>query len=164
MLKSAIETLDKNDPDNWTGDDQPRVDVVSKLVGRDVTRKEITEAMLEPEIVTPAPPVAVTGVELFEEADTALRAKMVELNAIQQEVDALRMRCNALRRYEPSHGSTKQQRTDGVRTYIKRQHEIRMAKAMENQRRAAIAPAPLDTRSGIDRALQDKSNRNRPKF
>jgi hypothetical protein len=164
MLKSAIETLDKNDPDNWTGDDQPRVDVVSKLVGRDVTRKEITEAMLEPEIVTPEPLKAVTGPELFAEADGLLQIKLIELAAVQKDVDTLRMRCNALRRYEPKHGSTKQERTDSVRHYIQRQHEVRMAKAMENQRRAAIAPAPLDTRSGIDRALQDKGNRNRPKF
>lgn len=162
MLKSAIETLDPTNPDHWTSDKQPRVEVVSKLVGREVTRKEITEALLEP-VAAPEAPVPKTGAELYEETHALLEAKLEIKRAVGQEVEALERRLKQLRRYQPQSGQTKEQKAQGIRDYIKTQHEVRMAKAMANKAREAAYPSPVDTRSALDKALQDKSNRNRPR-
>ena len=43
-IEQALQTLDKDADDHWTSDGMPRVDAVTNALGRDVTRKEITEA------------------------------------------------------------------------------------------------------------------------
>lgn len=43
-ILEALATLDHEDPKHWTDDGAPLVEVVSELVGSEVTRKEITDA------------------------------------------------------------------------------------------------------------------------
>lgn len=43
-IEEALRQLDPTNDDHWTGDGLPRVDVISGIVGRAVTRKEITDA------------------------------------------------------------------------------------------------------------------------
>lgn len=42
-LKQALANLDTSDESHWTSDGLPRVDVVSTMIGVDVTRKQITD-------------------------------------------------------------------------------------------------------------------------
>lgn len=44
-LRELIATLPRDNDENWTSDGRPRVDAVSRMAGRDVTRKEINLAM-----------------------------------------------------------------------------------------------------------------------
>lgn len=46
-ILEALNTLDKDDDENWTADGAPRVDVVSALVGRELKRQEIVDAAPE---------------------------------------------------------------------------------------------------------------------
>ena len=166
MLKTVIEALDKNDPENFTSDGSPRVDVVSKLVGREVSRKEITEVMLAP-VEEPAPAPAPRAKSLGEQYDDAVAALSIAdqtFSAAKEERDLLQRKVSRLSRFAPSGEVTREDATKGRKNYIQRQHEIRMAKAMETKRRNELVPPAIDGRSRIDAALQDKSNRNRPKF
>lgn len=43
-LPTALQQLDAGNDDHWTADGLPRVEVVSGLIGNDVTRKQITNA------------------------------------------------------------------------------------------------------------------------
>lgn len=44
-IKEALSKLDPNNKDHWTGDGLPLVQAVSDLIGKDVTRKEVTDAL-----------------------------------------------------------------------------------------------------------------------
>lgn len=43
-IKEALEQLNHEDDDSWTEDGLPKVEVVRKITGSDVTRREITDA------------------------------------------------------------------------------------------------------------------------
>lgn len=44
-IKDALAQLDPQNNDHWTGDSLPLVQAVSDLVGKDVSRKEVTDAL-----------------------------------------------------------------------------------------------------------------------
>lgn len=44
-LREAYESLDKANPSQWTADGLPRLDVLTKMVGKQVTRKELLDLL-----------------------------------------------------------------------------------------------------------------------
>ncbi len=68
-LKDALKSLDKNDKSNFTNDGQPRLDVLSKLVGRQVTRDDLKNASKTSESKT-------VGSESSEDNEKSLKEEM----------------------------------------------------------------------------------------
>lgn len=72
-IKQALGQLDPHDPDHWTGDGLPRIDVMRKLTGvAKLTRQEITNgdpAFTRGGGVTPAVPVTSEDPELNDHAE-----------------------------------------------------------------------------------------------
>lgn len=166
MLKAAIDSLEKGNPKHFTNDDQPRVDVVSEIVGREVSRKEITEAMLAPqEPIPPAQPEPeLTAVEKFHEADLLLNEKLKQLAIFQEEIKTLEYQRTALEQRAGISERTPQQDTEARMTYIKMQNEIRAAKANEANEIRKKLGIPSTVKSPLDLAMSPQRGKGRPKF
>ena len=78
-IREALSQLDSMNDDHWTGDNVPRLDVLSDLVGRKVTRKEVFDAapkFSRSSMEIPTEPKADSGAEGEGEPDTGSFATM----------------------------------------------------------------------------------------
>jgi len=166
MLKAAIDSLEKGNPKHFTNDDQPRVDVVSEMVGREVSRKEITEAMLAPQepIARAQPAPELTAAEKFREADQLMNEKLRQLTILQEEIKAIEYQRVTLEQHAGLTQRTPQQDTDARMKYIKKQNEIRMAKANETNEIRKKLGIPSNVKSPLDLAMSPQRGKGRPKF
>ena len=166
MLKAAIDSLEKGNPKHFTNDDQPREDVVSEMVGREDSRKEITEAMLAPQepIARAQPEPELTAAEKFHEADLLLNEKLKQLAIFQEEIKTLEYQRAALEQRAGISERTPQQDTEARMAYIKMQNEIRAAKANEANEIRKKLGIPSSVKSPLDLAMSPHRGKGRPKF
>lgn len=78
-IREALSQLDSMNDDHWTGDNVPRLDVLSELVGRKVTRKEVFDAapkFSRTSMEIPTEPTADSGAEGGGEPETGSFATM----------------------------------------------------------------------------------------
>ena len=186
MLKSIIDDLEKGNPDHYTSNGLPRVDVVSEKAGRDVTRKEINEAMLSEPVTVEAEPVMepivveeqkpliqvepevkaepATKEEQLKAVQDALDEKRKQIEVLNSEIEKLKLHEYALIRNVKPVERTSQEDTDERMKYIRKQNELRMARYNEANEIRKKLGLPDNAKSPIDAAMARKVGRGRPQY
>lgn len=155
-LDDALASLDSGVDDHWTTDGQPKISYVSGLVGRQVTRTEITEAAPQltrdtatvPE-AAPEPVKEPTLEEKIGDAKDRRKAAQVAFAAAQADLAAME---DEVTRLEQEHYEATFQPQDNaalIRAYLDRQKKNKAAAKGSSQEHRA----PIDV---------DASNRRRP--
>ena len=187
-ILKALQELDVLDDDNWTTDGAPLVDVVSKIVGEAVTRRDIVEAspafsrsnpsgeVIESEEETTDPEEASTdknqdvSVALnkmsFEElqdvydnlAEQRLKNEKA-VEALKEEGAKLKLQQGEVKVWLHSFKENSSD-TSAIQDYIKSQTAARADRAARrNKVLQHISPKDMDPRAPIDAAMSRKTNR-----
>lgn len=167
-IRNAIEQLEKNNDAHFTSDGQPRVDAVSALVGKEVTRKEITDAALDPVVeVVPAPAAKPTGEEVYaklQAEQVEIRNQLAALTARQKTITYTLSRMEQFNPYRPL---TPREQSEQKMRYIRQQGESRAQQHAEMEiARKALGLKASATGSTLDAAMSRKTGRGgkRPNF
>ncbi len=162
LIKEALELLDHDEDEDWNEDGAPRMEAVSALVGRDVSRQEITDSA----------PGFSRGVDAAPEEPKVEESKQIakldlQISALQSDQGVIEDNIRELKREravlssairpEYNHNLDQARRME----HIRRQREHREGRAAA--RHAAlrgIDPKHLQPASPIDHAMATRKSRH----
>lgn len=157
MLKSILKELDPTDKTKWTADGQPRVDVIGNMLGKEVTRKEISEALMELQSE------AEDKQEVTAEPENPIPALEAQLNSISAQIKALEAQREPLQRQMEHFTRMKRAYDSSEEARVKRMKQRQINGKIERQKRMdrieamkALQEAALGPMSPLDKALKMK--------
>jgi hypothetical protein len=158
-IHEALLLLDTSDDAKWTGDGLPRVEFVSELVGRDLSRQEITDAA--PHFSRENAVVEKAGVVAAADAEVKKADIEIQEAATAEEQARVKKQAGAIRRAE----ALKEKAKHGDPDHVANQKRIKawQKQQQENRRKAAELRAkmgaPGDARAPIDQAYARPNRR-----
>jgi hypothetical protein len=168
-ITEALHKLDPANDSHWTTDGLPVLDVVSKLVGKTVTRDELDpeycrDVAIEPEVddTTQSQKVSLKSEELARTIATLEKKR----NAISNELRQAQLQYSACLEIEAR--MSPQNDTKARRAYLEQANARRAERAGIVAQGMAILhgvdPSKLEVRAPIDQAMQRKTGfgKNRP--
>lgn len=184
-IKEALKKLDHKNDGDWTGDGLPLVEGISLLVGREVERKEITDAdpLFSRSVASAAMTMELPEEEKQEpkqeqkkpsekdilENDKAILEKRIEkcddeiieqTRNIQQAKNKIDEVIVTQIKFQEELNALKVNDDNPIQVYLKRQNEIRLEKS---KRRAIVLskidPSDLNAKSQLDLAMNNRPKR-----